>query len=528
MIPRSPWYVCARGGFDRFDPRARAPAIQKYDTPDFVEGLVEDPRASLAFDATDVWSFAVPRPSAPPAGTPPKPTTLRGLLSPFVLVPSKVCKLYQPSHQRFYAVTVELFCDAPGLPRPGGIDEVEVRYVVRRLRTTFKVYDTLDADLKALARAAAEELFGKGYPDKPVVPNNPTLDTATDLAALFRSNESDAAELAAFEAKHVTLLERIGIKQELQGWFVDDGTAAWRPVPTDPDDPLPPGEEELPMWRIPEEAARCQPARTRSVWFGVLPTYSGEFDGDGAPKLDDHTTYLVQCLARRRRRPPHQDCPPLVGWSGPTTPFRLASFFDPQGTANHRIHVKLPDFAVVAASAARGPSAGGVQFERPAGSQLPAGPIGDIPKPLGGGEPVGDAAENCSFAIELITIVATFVFSLFLPVVVFAFQLWWLLLLKFCWPSSQATLTLLEAMQTTSIGSLTGSQKQQLSELLGAGVGEDVTDELGGAIPELLTDVELGKQLGSAIQPGGPPMPPAGTPVIPPDDPLCGNGSVTP
>ena len=40
----------------------------------------------------------------------------------------------------------------------------------------------------------------------------------------------------------------------------------------------------------------------------------------------------------------------------------------------------------------------------------------------------------CSFAIPLITIVAFFVFQLFLPIVVFIFQLWFLLTLRFCIP----------------------------------------------------------------------------------------------
>ena len=126
MALRAPWYACGRGGFDRFDPRSFAPSIQKYDTDDFVQRVVADPRDSLVFDpGEDVWSFAVPRvKSAKP--------TLRDLLSPFVLARSGVRKLYQPSHHRFYAITVELFCEAPGLPRPAQAWPVEVKFVVRR------------------------------------------------------------------------------------------------------------------------------------------------------------------------------------------------------------------------------------------------------------------------------------------------------------------------------------------------------------------------------------------------------------
>ena len=45
-------------------------------------------------------------------------------------------------------------------------------------------------------------------------------------------------------------------------------------------------------------------------------------------------------------------------------------------------------------------------------------------------------SQICSFSIPLITIVATFVFKLFLPVVMFLFGLLFLLKLKFCIPLS--------------------------------------------------------------------------------------------
>lgn len=40
----------------------------------------------------------------------------------------------------------------------------------------------------------------------------------------------------------------------------------------------------------------------------------------------------------------------------------------------------------------------------------------------------------CFFSIPLITIIALFVLNLFLPIVVFFFQLWFLLVLRFCIP----------------------------------------------------------------------------------------------
>ena len=32
---------------------------------------------------------------------------------------TKMRKLFQPTHDRYYAVVVEVFCDEPGLPRAG-------------------------------------------------------------------------------------------------------------------------------------------------------------------------------------------------------------------------------------------------------------------------------------------------------------------------------------------------------------------------------------------------------------------------
>jgi hypothetical protein len=528
MMLRAPWYVCKRGGFDRFDPRSFAPAIQKYDFPEYVDLLVRDPSDSLVFDEkADVWSFPLPR-----GENDPKPTKLRDLLSPFVLVRSDIRKLYQPSHQRFYAVAVELFCDTAGLPRPGEADTAAVTFVLRRLRTTFAAKDPVD--IKDLARAAANTFFRAKFPPKPTKaqptdpelkdvypPNDPTREAAEDLASLYRLQGDDLAKHAAFETSNAELIGRVGMKQELQGWVVDAaGRGSWTTLPTEPGgDPLPvDGEQELPMWRLPATAAGCAPARDRSLWFGAVPTYSGELGDDGRPKLDDRATYVLQCVARRPQPPPREACPRLVKISGRTEPYRLAAFFDPGGTANRRIHVRLPDFAALAARAGDAASGGGVEFERPAGSQLPPGPRGKIPDPASG-FPGGDSAETCSYAIELITIVASFVLALFLPVVVFAFQLWWMLLLKFCWPKSADAEALLSALNTHPIDGLVDPDRRRFLEMLG------VTDDVIGDLfrPDATTvkqDKDLGKKFVEALQPDKPPAD-ATIPLPPVTDPLC-------
>jgi hypothetical protein len=69
----------------------------------------------------------------------------------------------------------------------------------------------------------------------------------------------------------------------------------------------------------------------------------------------------------------------------------------------------------------------------PPGSSLPMRVLSDGRGTPG---PSNPNSQICSFAIPLITIVAFFVFRLFLPIVVLIFGLWFLLKLKFCIPPS--------------------------------------------------------------------------------------------
>jgi hypothetical protein len=114
-------------------------------------------------------------------------------------------------------------------------------------------------------------------------------------------------------------------------------------------------------------------------------------------------------------------------WSAPSEPYRLASFYDPDGCAQRPVEVRLPDFAQLEASNAL-PS---VKMSSPAQSSFVFAEDGTIPTSGSVG-----AADICFFAIPLLTIVATFVLKLFLPIVTLVFGLFWLLKLKFCIPPS--------------------------------------------------------------------------------------------
>lgn len=198
-------------------------------------------------------------------------------------------RLFQPNHGRFHAVVVEVFCDHDGLPHPNPADEFTVEFSVRRRR-------------------------------------------------------SDRDE---------------------QSWMVDGlGGQGWVDVDSDghpiPDRPMTP-EEQLDlndaltevmvlMWRIPISSALCDAARTRSLWFGLVPTWSRDrgtpFDDSipvggtvGQHRYDVVSTYETVC---RARRPGREQCPPDVYWSAPSDPYRLASLCD-EPTDDPTPETKPPD-----------------------------------------------------------------------------------------------------------------------------------------------------------------------------------------
>jgi hypothetical protein len=426
---RTPWYVLERAAVPvpLTDPSARRPAIQKYDTPEFARQLIADPRASLSFDPDeDVWSFPVPI-GAFGSGV----GRERFATSRLVYTPMR--KLYQPSHDRFYAVTVELFCDEPGLPRPGDLTGVELRFVLRRERVV--VHGDSSA-ARRLARDLAVELDAERRPTG-AVSSVPDTDDVDDVLWVERT------EQRAFTAAQLTQLAAIQPELVVEAWTLDAaGRGGWTRIEDAADPELAPGEREFSMWRLPASAEDCAAARTRSLWFGIVPASSGDPDADGRAMLDDRSSYRIRCFARRQPPAGLPQCPPRLWWSEPTAAFRLASFYDPQGTKNRRVSITMPDFRTLAARAGQPPGPGGVEIVRPPGSQLRF--ESDRGRPVNESTTdFGAQTSRCTFALELLMIVAMFLFSLFLPVVVFIFQLWWLLLLRFCFPRPDLALQVL-------------------------------------------------------------------------------------
>ncbi len=111
----------------------------------------------------------------------------------------------------------------------------------------------------------------------------------------------------------------------------------------------------------------------------------------------------------------------------------------------------------------------------------------------------------CFFAIPLITIVAMFLLRLFLPIVVFLFQLWFLLLLRFCIPPSFSISADMSAELDADMDfeldadiDLSAELKAGFEPVLppGATVGDAVESALNALPADIATDIRTQLQQG--------------------------------
>jgi hypothetical protein len=249
------------------------------------------------------------------------------------------------------------------------------------------------------------------------------------------------------EALRMALL-RFGVgTTHLHGWFAQlvpvnaasgvavataavDNVGVWCDVE---EEPITVGDETyLPLYPlIPPPADTEHAGRFGTTYFGLLPTGSRELDPQGRARFDDRTQYEVRCFVKRHLQPHAKGspcpCPDGTFWSLPTEPYKLASHFDLIGTSHQPVTIQLPDLKELAAQAKPMP---GVGFATPPGYPMVTGTSKGEPKSLG----TAPDFQICSFPIPLITIVAKFVFEIFLPVVMLMFGLFWMLKLKLCIP----------------------------------------------------------------------------------------------
>lgn len=466
-----PWYRWPRPGLPE-DGRVSRPAIQKFAGDDFIADFLDRPQRSLKYDeridVVNNYDMVVNK------------SKLAGKLAAFLrldaegrpldastgvtdsyrarLAPSDLRKLYQPAHDRHYLITCELHCDAPGFPRVDRRQVCQAGFVVRRRRA---VLPTGVDPSSVTARAAETRKLEADWLELLEL-DAAARDTAASPDALDNARARQAQRAAAAGVKDwATLLatrraaldaERRAlddwykdknIRVEIDGWFPDarEGRApgnrgAWRPlVEAEQTAAELAGERVYPLYAlVPDPRDTAHDAAGRTLYYGTVPTASAEHDRAGRARFDDQTTYEARCFVRAHRPCPGRagrvpDCDGALIWSQRTEPYRVAAPFDVLGAANRPISIKMPDLRELAAQAASRPRGrlSPVRFIQPQQLAPEVGASG-----VDGGKLGGEAI--CSFSIPLITLVALFVLNLFLPIVVFIFNLWFLLVFRFCIP----------------------------------------------------------------------------------------------
>lgn len=443
----APWYrwELADGSDPEREVGAGRPAFHKFVSTDFVEDFLRDPQRSVVFDgAVDVAQRVVPVPDDELYDGDKQKWIATTRLAPD---PSGTRKLFLAAHQRFYLVAVGLHCDRAGFPRVDPAHVAEVGFVVRRRRV--HVPARLAAEAAALthdvrlARATADVRHGLG-----VAAERSRLLHPFRSPSRHRVPVPGPAALAA--AREVELAHRKlrtwalanDLEQTTEGWVpLGVGSfGSWVPMPDEPEELI---ERSYPMRLLrPNPLDPEHAAHDGTIYYAAAPTGSDEVSDRGAARFTELDTYEIRVYARQQG----DRCPGSLVWSEPSEPYRLASFFDPTGSAQRPQEIRLPDFKELEASDAL-PS---VRMTQPAGSSLQFSATGGVPKK----GVVGATEQICFFSIPLITIIALFVLNLFLPIVLLVFQLWWMLKLKFCLPPSIAVEAELELALDVEPGKL--------------------------------------------------------------------------
>lgn len=399
--------------------RSSAPVIQMYATSDPMSAFMADPQLSLKSGTDDVvFEISDVEPPAPLPGF----GGLRRSLGNTVATPTSTRKLYLDAHQRFYLVTMEARLDLPELRCVPAGRICEQGFVIRRVMLEGEPADTSAVtELLAAVRSAQDQVsLGVAYGL-----------TSTSPALVDAQRQTDMARHALVQG-----LAEHGVVTRIEGWVKDPATGRgqWRAL----GDESPAEIDELayPMHPLlPGTADDEHSGVGHALYFGLLPTASDETTDAGLPRFDDESLYEIRTFARRhkptcRRRRGPRDCSGPLFWSQPTQRYQLAEVFDPRGTGNRPVNIKLPDLDSLAAHVKAMPPG----RTAPVRMSSPTLLVPDLKDPLPDSGKERD--EVCFFGIPLITIVASFVLQIFLGLVMFIFNLWWMLALKFCIPPS--------------------------------------------------------------------------------------------
>jgi hypothetical protein len=508
----APWYRWRRQGVPgTLTPRQTRPVFQKYDTADLVNAFLADPQRSFRFlPEEDEVGRLEPAPSLPPL-----PANLQAFfgkrkrrLTDLRLRPTGIRKLYLDTHKRFYLVVCELHCDAPGFPSVNRDEVCEAGFVVRRRRVEcppgserqaariLRGVASASAELTELDRLAVEHgLAGNGRaarsPGPAVEAGREALGRARAAAAARLGREREALRAWAAET---------GAGLTVDGWVPSqlDRVGQWQAVE---DEPQALTEAVYPLYPlVPDPAVTDHAGQGVTIYFGLVPTSGAEAGPDGTARFDDRSPYEMRCFVRRHRpecprTPGRDDCNGRLVWSRASECYQLAAHFDLRGTANRPVTIQQPDVPALQAQAADLKVGQGAPLTlvSPPGSSIVVNSPKKFPSDANDVVLGGNQTEICSFPIPLITIVATFVFSIFMPIVVFLLGLWFLLRLKFCIPpSAQVSANL--ATELELLPAAAADRAVDLDLAVGLSVHQDLQTKLKTNLEQ-----ELGADIGDAL-----------------------------
>lgn len=435
-----PWYRWQRPGVPSAG-RVSRPVFQKYDGSNFVDEFLKDPQHSLKFLEEDFVHQVGPLP-------PMQPATYLGKvrrLSNLGYFPTTTRKLFLDLHKRFYLVVCELHCDTTGFPTVTRDQVCDAGFVVRRrvlknltgpaIKSVEPIFQSLASAQKALREFAIVEPENQlGVIKKSLAPQGEAMLAGAITDSLGRNEKLAQEKIASERTKLVEWATRYGVSLQLEGWKqIRQGVGAWIDVKGEEKPPL--NEQVFKLYPlVPNPRDEKHSATGRTIYFGVVPTGSSDTDEFGNARFDETTPYEIRCFVRRyKHEPPTPGCCGEIVWSLPTEVYQLAAHFDLVGTNNRPVSMQLPDLKALEAQSAALPPNQVAPFRMvsPPDSNLEVTANKD-----GKVTSHSKSSQICSFSIPLITIVATFVFKLFLPVVTLLFGLFFLLKLKFCIPPS--------------------------------------------------------------------------------------------